>query len=317
MPSIGRHAAAIACVAALTGCLAGALEQRPASPGVTIALTFDDLPVHGPLPPGLSRLQLAQSIVGTLTKYGVPEAYGFVNARTVPQSPDNLAFLKTWRAAGFPLANHAFSHMDLHTNTAEAFERDVLANEPTLGELMGSGNWRWFRFPYLREGDTIEKYDAVRTMLDKHGYTVAQVTVDFADYAFNDPYVRCLALDDRKSLAWLEEAFLTRAAESLVRGQDGARSVFGRDIPHVMLLHVGAFHTIMLPRLLDLIKEKGFTVVRLQDAQKDAAYATKPQRPAPRSGTLLNQLATERIPASPAWSSIMEQLGTVCRTTSR
>jgi peptidoglycan/xylan/chitin deacetylase (PgdA/CDA1 family) len=276
-----------------------------------MALTFDDLPVHGPLPPGVTRVQVAQSIVDTLVKYGAPNVYGFINARAMTQEPGSEEALRIWRAAGFPLGNHAFSHMDLHANSVQAFERDVLANEATLRALMGDGDWRWFRFPYLREGETPEKYAVVRTMLTRHAYRVAQVTVSFDDYAFNAPYARCAAVGDREALAFLEQSYMERAAESLVRGRDAAQRIFGRDINHVMLLHIGAFQTVMLPRLLDLLREQGFTLIGLPEAQADKAYETRPTKDGPRLGTLLGQLDANP-PAPWQTAEAFGRLSTLC-----
>jgi len=310
----------ISCVLIL-GCALGlasptATVVRQETRGAKVALTFDDLPSHGPLPPGLTRLDVAASIIETLQKYKAPPIYGFINARQIDARPADGEVLRLWRAAGFPLGNHAFSHMDLHVNTAEAFEQDVLANEPMLQSLMGDRDWHWFRYPYLREGDTSEKYHAVRAALGRHKYRVAQVTLDFSDYAYNGPYARCLAAKDTAAIEWLKRSYVERATASLTRGQDAARAIFGRDISHVMLLHIGGFQTVMLPRLLDLLNEKGFVLTTLEDAQKDEAYAKVPQRQSNWNGTLLSQLRSGPPPAQPAplaTENLFEKLGRLCQ----
>jgi peptidoglycan/xylan/chitin deacetylase (PgdA/CDA1 family) len=299
-----------ACVLA-AGLLVHAGGPQPPAASASIALTFDDLPVHGPLPPGLTRVQVARSIVESLTRHGVPQAYGFVNARPLEEDPSHAAVLRVWRDAGYPLGNHAYSHMDLHANGVDSFERDVLANEPALRTYAGTTDWHWFRFPYLREGDTPEKYAAVRALLATHRYRVAQVSVSFDDYAYNDPYVRCLAAGDRAGGSWLEQSYAERAVESLTRGQDAAQRIFGRDIKHVMLLHVGAFQTVMLPRLLDLLRDRGFSVVTLEEAQADDAYRRVPDRAGPRAGTFLEQLEARPTPAGGA--GFFPTIQTLCR----
>jgi peptidoglycan/xylan/chitin deacetylase (PgdA/CDA1 family) len=303
-------------------CIATALLAAPAGPGAQappprIALTFDDLPVHAALPPGLTRVQVAKSIVDALVKGGVPEAYGFINAAAIEKDASLAEVLRLWRAAGFPLGNHAYSHMDLHANSAEAFARDVVANEAILRAHMGGQEWKWFRYPFLREGDTPAKYGAVRAMLASRGYRVAQVTISFDDYAYNDPYARCAAQGDRHAIAWLERSYMDRAAESLTRGQDAARRLFGRDISHVMLLHVGAFQTVMLPRLLDLLADRRFRIVTLAEAQADEAYSRTVQRPGPRAGTFLDQLETTRPARDPAAPNVFAQLSALCTGSAR
>jgi peptidoglycan/xylan/chitin deacetylase (PgdA/CDA1 family) len=300
-------------------CLASGLvfafapEQAGDARTQRVALTFDDLPAHGPLPPGTSRIEVAKSIIEALKARHAPAVYGFINAKQLETNPADSEVLRLWREAGFPLANHTFSHMDLHTNTAQDFEGDVIANEATLRSYMGDHDWHWFRYPYLREGNTKEKYRAVKDMLRRRGYRVAQVTLSFDDYAYNDPYARCLARDDREAIAWLEQSYQERAAESLVRGRNEARILFGRDIPHVMLLHIGAFQTVMLRRLLDLLQQQGFELATLEQVQADAAYDVLLDTGGTWSGTFFDQMAVATRRQLAPSSDVFARLGALCR----
>ena len=103
-----------------------------------VVLTFDDLPAHATLPPGMTRVDIAKSIIQALQTAQAPPVYGFVNTKRPEAAPEDKQVLQLWRDAGFPLGNHAFSHMDLHTNSLAAFEQDVLADEPILREFMGN-----------------------------------------------------------------------------------------------------------------------------------------------------------------------------------
>jgi hypothetical protein len=70
--------------------------------------------------------------------------------------------------------------------------------------------------------------------------------------------------------------------------------VYGRDIPYVLLLHVGAFSARMMPRLLALYRELGFQFVPLPQAESDPAYAAD-LAPAPGGrATNLEQLAAAK-----------------------
>ena len=254
-----------------------ASQTPPPQPSqrAVVALTMDDLPSHGPIPPGSSRAEIATRIIAALRNAKSPPFTASSMPKQLEQKPEDAEVLKLWRAAGFPLGNHAFSHMDLHANSADAFQQDIAANEPALRAFMGSSDWHWFRYPYLREGDTPEKYKTVRTFLQEQKYRVAQVTLSFDDYAYNDPYARCLAKNDTNGIEWLKKSYLSRAERSLTKGQADARTLFGRDIKHIMLLHIGGFETVMLPRLLDLLKARGFTLTTLDDASSDDAYRSR------------------------------------------
>jgi peptidoglycan/xylan/chitin deacetylase (PgdA/CDA1 family) len=184
-----------------------------------VALTFDDLPSHGPLPPGMSRVDIAQSIIHALQAAQVPPTYGFVNAKKLGNDPLNHQVLQLWRDAGFPLANHTFTHMDLNANSVEDFEQDLLANEPTLRALMGDQDWHWLRFPYLREGDTSAKHQAIEAFLKEHKYRVAQVTLSFGDYDYNEPYARCDLKNDTTAIEQPKKSYLDGAAQNLSDGR--------------------------------------------------------------------------------------------------
>ena len=90
-----------------------------------VALTFDDLPAHGPLPPGMTRLDVAKSIIATLKAANAPQVYGFINAVKLEQVPEDRAVLEEWRAAGYLLGNHTWSHMSLTDNTRQRLRKTL------------------------------------------------------------------------------------------------------------------------------------------------------------------------------------------------
>src|SRR4029453_12592861 len=112
-------------------------------------------------------------------------------------------------------------------------------NEPLL--QAHGGEWRWLRFPFLSEGETPEKRARVRGFLAKRGYRIAAVTLSFDDYAWNGPYTRCQAKGDATAVAMLEKRYLAAAGASLDYARAMSRTLYGRDIPYVLLMHVGAF----------------------------------------------------------------------------
>ena len=107
-----------------------------------VAITFDDLPLNGDLPPGVTRVQIARDTIALLQQRHLPQAYGFVNAKKLEGNPDAAEALKIW-AASEPFGNHTYGHLDLNANPAEAFERQIDENEPVL-ELLAreDGNWQ-------------------------------------------------------------------------------------------------------------------------------------------------------------------------------
>jgi peptidoglycan-N-acetylglucosamine deacetylase len=272
-----------------------------------VAITVDDLPQHGDLPPGMTRSDIAKSMIATFKAKGVPEVYGFMNAKRIGDDPDRSASLKLWVDAGLPLGSHTFSHMDLTKHSAEEFETEIAEDEPFLETLMGARDWHWFRYPYLHEGDTIEKRHAISKYLLAHNYKVAEVTLDFEDYAWNNPYARCVAKKDADAIAWLKQSYLSTATEYISLGQKMAVQLYGRDI-------TGAFDSVMLPELLDLLMKQGFQFVTLPEAEKDPAYLRDPDAAFKDGGTLLDQLMeAQHLKFPPHTEKPLKKLDEICR----
>lgn len=72
-----------------------------------------------------------------------------------------------------------------------------------------------------------------------------------------------------------------------------SRQVYGRAIPFVLLMHIGAFDARMLPRLLDEYKDETFSFVSLDAAEQDAFHATD-LRPADPPGPANLQAAARQ-----------------------
>jgi peptidoglycan-N-acetylglucosamine deacetylase len=279
-----------------------------------LALTFDDLPLNGELPPNTTRTEIVKRVLAILNDNHVPPVYGFINAQKLENNRDGANALKLWIAGSQHVGNHTYSHTDLHKQSPEIFVADLREDEPALELLDGTESWHWFRYPYLREGDTLDKRHAVRAELKTRGYRTAQVTLDYEDYLWNTAFAHCVAASDTKSMAWLRSSYLDMASKYIDGDREMANLVFGRKIDHVLLLHLGAFSSTILPDLLALLHDKGFTLVTLEEAQRDAAYDSDPDAASKYGGTLLEQwmdarqLAYPDLPKKP-----YKQLEAICK----
>jgi peptidoglycan-N-acetylglucosamine deacetylase len=278
-----------------------------------MAITFDDLPAHGSLPPGVTRLDVANSILATFKAEKLPPVYGFINAQKVEKEPATKSVLTAWRAAGEPLGSHTWSHPDLDDLTAEQFETEIEKNEPMLKELMPGQDWHWFRYPYLREGDTVEKRRAVRAWLMAHNYKVAQINMDFEDYLWNDPYARCSAKHDDAAIVKLHDSYLATADQYLGVFRQLSQMVYGRDVKYILLMHIGAFDAKMLPELLDLYRKRGVSFISLPDAETDPAYQDDPDIGLKYGGAQLEQMMAAKRLKFPPNSKPYKELEAMCR----
>ena len=266
-----------------------------------VALTFDDLPSTGAAPPDVTRAQIIDSILATLKTEHMPPVYGFLNAQTLEGMPTGPAILRTWMASGNLLGNHTFSHPDLESMTVTNFEEDILKNEATLQEYAGKTDWHYFRYPFLHEGETLEKRQETQVYLKQHNYHVAEVSLDFEDYLWNEPYVRCVARRRFDKVDALHDSYLAAADQFVDIDRALARRLYGRDIPYVLLLHVTAFNATMLPDLIAQLRDRGFTFITLPEALSDPSYAIDPAIGYPGGGPVQEILgAARKLPFPPA-----------------
>jgi len=313
--------AALFICAAAAPAVSSAAEAGAKAPRLKIALTFDDLPVNGATPLGKRPSDFARDTIKVLKKHRIPPSYGFINAKQLERSPDGALALKIWVQGGHPLASHTYDHLSLTRNSVEEFQRQILHNEPALELLMppeafrGKMDWRWFRYPYLHEGDTLEKRHAIRAFLKANGYRIAQTTLDFEDYLWNSAHARCWYKKDEASIQWLRESYNQAARDFLRLGVENSRKVFGRDINHVLLLHLGSFSSHILPDLFRILEEEGFDIVTLEEAQTDSIYEYDPDIARPNGGTLTDFGMEAKGIAWPANPPVKprERLTTICQ----
>jgi len=279
-----------------------------------MAITVDDLPTHGAMPKGTSRLEIAQRMVRDLRKHRAGGVYGFVNGKQVQDNPEHLVVLEEWVQAGLPLGNHTFSHMSLDRVTPSEYIADIAENERFLSRFSQATSFKPFRYPYLAEGDSLDKRNAVRAWLAGNGYRVAQVTVNFEDWAWNDPYVRCLERGDVRSIEWLKRSFIEVALIQLRWSVEAAHVLLKRPIKHILGLHIGVFDSIMFDELLTAYEGADVAFIDLEGALRDPIYNENPDVTWERGLSFLDQLArAKRLSLPPAPEVPLRQLDTVCR----
>jgi peptidoglycan/xylan/chitin deacetylase (PgdA/CDA1 family) len=205
---------------------------RRATRELKVALTFDDLPLNGSCR-RRKQSDFARDTVAVLKKHRIPPSYGFINAAS-SSAIRRRAALQIWVDGGIPLANHTYSHLDLTKNSVEDFQREILRNEPVLELLMPpkavrQHDWRWFRYPYLHEGDTLEKRRAVRAFLAATVIASRRPRSTSGDYLWNSAHARCVLKKDESPSRGCARVIAGRARVHRAASRN-SRAVFGRDI---------------------------------------------------------------------------------------
>jgi peptidoglycan/xylan/chitin deacetylase (PgdA/CDA1 family) len=141
-----------------------------------IALTFDDAPRGSTAKfDGPTR---AKKILAALNKAEVPEAVFLANSERIDD--EGKSRLLKYAAAGHLIGNHTHSHPDINSTDTTSYVENIVTADTMLSVFPGF--WRAFRFPFLREGNHLQKRDAVRDELTRLGYLNAYVTINNYDW---------------------------------------------------------------------------------------------------------------------------------------
>ncbi|HET7832314.1 MAG TPA: polysaccharide deacetylase family protein [Gallionella sp.] len=295
---------------------AGAAEQPSISSGRTMAVTFDDLPFVLEYWPDVSTMrdwigQLLQQI-----NAGQVPVVGFVNEGKLynqGQLDDaKVGLLKMWVDAGVELGNHTFSHASLNQAPLDIFEQDVIRGETvTKGLLEERGlHLRYFRYPFLQVGLTLEKRRAFEQFLAGRGYTVAPVTLNSSEWIFAAAYIKAWHQKDTQLMQRIADAYVPYMEQVVKQGEKMSVDLFGREIPQVLLVHANALNANQFGALVAMLKRRGYAFVTLAQAMQDPAYRSEDNYAGPDGESDLERWARAvglRPPANPAVPAFVRQ----------
>lgn len=253
---------AVLIVSLLNICSAGVAKE--------IALSFDDAP-RGDESYNTGD-QRTSALIKALERANVISSTFFCNTRTLTTAGRRR--LEAYAKAGHFIANHSASHPDLNSTEAQAFIAEI--NEAHL-ELKEFANFRhWFRFPFLREGSTIEKRDEVRTWLRTNGYMNGYVTVDNSDWYMNKLFQDGVRDGRKVNFDNLKKVYVETLWKGIEFYDNIAIQVLGRSPKHVLLLHENDLAALYVDELVNYIRAKGWKFVSTEDAYKDPIALIEP-----------------------------------------
>jgi peptidoglycan-N-acetylglucosamine deacetylase len=238
------------------------------------AITFDDFPGGEVL---ACQVAICSRLANALKAQGIP-AVAFVNEGTLYRKGEvdsRIGILRDWLDAGLDLGNHTFSHVGIDSVSLPQYEEDVIRGETVTRMLMAEKGrpLRYFRHTQLRTGPTTEYREGLGTFLRNRGYTVAPVTVDTQDYMFAAVYADAKHRRDVVLQGRVLDAYRAYVLENFSFHERLAVEVLGREVGHVVLLHVNHLNADLIDELLAMLKKRNYSFMSLQEALLDPAYA--------------------------------------------
>ena len=265
----------------------------------SVAITIDDFEWETqprPMTPEAANRRL----LSALKRRGI-QAGVFVNGQYVDEG-QGPRLLRMWDDAGHRIGNHTYSHndFDLPATTLRAFTADIARNEEYLVPLHGFR--RYFRYPFLHEGNTRAKRSGLRALLARRGYRIAPVTIPTCDWAIDDRLRARLRRHPNADLVPYKDFYREH-----VRGRmdfyDGvARSLIGIQPPHLLLLHYTLLNVLFLDDILNDMARRGWKIVDADMALEHPFYKHLPDA-FPSDGSVLWTWLSARFLARKASSS--------------
>ncbi|HEV2349446.1 MAG TPA: polysaccharide deacetylase family protein [Terriglobia bacterium] len=263
-----------------------------------IAITFDDLPRNGP-DPGLANTQLMTDKLTAIIKARHLPVVGMVNESQLyrPGEMDaRVALLNMWLDRGAELGNHTFSHPSLNKIPLEDFEDDLIRGENVTRMLLARRGMklRYFRYPFLHTGPSLEIKTEFEAFLARHHYTNAPVTLENSDWMFSALYTKAKLGGDRELADRISAAYLAYTEKQFGFLEKLAVEVLGYEPRQVMLMHANWLNADHLNEILDIMQKRGYQFVTLQHALKDKAYTLPDTYTGPMGATWIERWANSK-----------------------
>ena len=243
----------------------------------TIAITIDDLPVVSTRRDLKNRQEITRKLLGHIKKAKIP-AIGFVNENKLytngQRDEQQVDLLRMWVDAGLELGNHTYSHRSLNAITLAEYQSDLLRGESITRELLAKKKLelRFFRHPYLQTGRSMEVKGQLDAFLKQHGYTIAPVSIDNADYIFSAAYDKAFDKGDLESMKKVGEAYVPYMEAKVEYWERQSVKLFGREMSQTLLMHANFINSDYMDDLAVMFKRRGYKFVTLEQVLKDEAY---------------------------------------------
>ena len=165
----------------------------------------------------------------------------------------------------------------------DQFSKDIAAGSEALETMLsgfGQGK-RYFRYPYLHYGSTVETKRQVKLYLDEHGIAVAHATVVVEDYLYNLSLSRWTRWSreergqkgDSTEYRALRYEYITHVLEEIERCEQLAEEILKRPARHILLLRANRLNALFLDALLTAIEDMGYKFISLDRALEDELYS--------------------------------------------
>ena len=131
---------------------------------------------------------------------------------------------------------------------------------------------RWFRYPFLHEGESAAVRDSVARALARMGYRNAHVTIDNSEWVLARAYDLAVRGDDSLRAAEIAGAYVEHLVDAGRHFRAVARERFGRETGQVLLLHANRLAVDHVGAAIDALVADGFVIRSLPEVMTDPVF---------------------------------------------
>ncbi len=238
-----------------------------------IAITIDDPNTYNT--PLLNWKQRDSLLLNTLEEQKINAALFVCGMRV--DNPNGRELLKNWDEKGHLLCNHSYSHYyyNSKSKTSEIFIADFKRGDSIVSSY--KNYTKYFRFPFLKEGNTAEKRDSMRTALKNEGYLNGHVTIDASDWYIDSEIIQELNKNLSADLIPYRNYYIKHILNRANYYDSLAQVVFERNVKHTLLIHHSLLNALFLDDLLIALKGNGWKLIDAEEAFKDEVFKIQPK----------------------------------------
>lgn len=266
-----------------------------------LALTFDDAPRKATgYFDGQTR---AKKIIQQLKKYKVEQVVFYAVTKDLDE--EGISRLKKYSEAGHILANHTHSHPDFSQTSLNEFVEDFEKAHEKLAEFKNV--YKFFRFPYLREGDTLQKRDGMRNKLKELGYRNAYITLNNYDWYIEELFQNAIADGKEVDLKKLSALYVDVIIQGIEYYDEMAIKHLDRSPKHVLLLHEMDVTALFIGDLVDELRSKGWEIISSEDAYTDPIANYQIKRPLRFNPGRIGEIAIDNGQRKDLWHKTLDE----------
>ena len=234
-----------------------------------ICISFDELPASQSFEQA-SAAEIMRPIIDALERHEV-KAVGFVVSQNIDGAFDLLG---EWLNKSNRIGNQTYSFTDLHEVSIEGFLRDVMAGEEAIEPMLsGFGQQpRFFRYPFLHYGTTIEAQRATSMYFEENNIQVVPATVLVEDYLYNLSLEKLgRDLDSARYDLMLNE-YVNHVLDQIEAAERQAVKMLGRNCRQILALRANRLNALFIEEMLTAIENLGYEFVSVDAALRDPVY---------------------------------------------